>query len=185
VAFEARYGSHPMRIAGRPGSDSGAGVAAVGARGSSAPTSRGRIANEPLRAYGVNLWFVRSTPGRPDQVLHQPVLVINSNSGGTFAFAPVTVEAPDGPVVTRVSGSISINNGANGEQLVFVTERRVTPTASVATRDRAPDASGGSITTIPLPGPDDVVAFEMPPIRLSGRPELPDRFSVRVQVKPR
>jgi hypothetical protein len=29
------------------------------------------------------------------------------------------------------------------------------------------------------------VSFEMPPIRLPGGAELPDRFSVRVQIRPR
>jgi hypothetical protein len=36
-----------------------------------------------------------------------------------------------------------------------------------------------------MPGPEEVLSFEMPPIRLHGGVELPDRISVRLQIRPR
>jgi hypothetical protein len=44
--------------------------------------------------------------------------------------------------------------------------------------------TGTSTTTNPMPGPDDVLSFEMPSIRLlNGGPALPDQFAIRVRIR--
>ena len=165
VLFEAHYGSRPMAIIVRPGM-------AAGSR-------RERAVGESLRPYTMNLWFVRTAPGQPEEVLAQPVVVISKEAA--VAFAPLTLEAPEGPVVVRVTGSFDITKGSSGEELVFVAARTITP-ASGSPRDGAAQIQGTSKVTTPMPGPEEVLSFEMPPIRLHGGAELPDRLSVRVQI---
>ena len=36
-----------------------------------------------------------------------------------------------------------------------------------------------------MPGPEEVLSFEMPPITLNGQPVAPDQLSVRLKIKPR
>jgi hypothetical protein len=48
----------------------------------------------------------------------------------------------------------------------------------------APDPEGRASVTRPLPGPDDVLEFEMPPIALRGLPVPSDTFAVRLRLKP-
>ena len=178
MTFEARYGIHPMRAPLRGNAAPNAATSA----GSRTATPKWAGVTDAARMFEVNLWFVRSAPGRPDEVLHQRVLVFNK--GGTFRFAPVTVSAPDGSILVQVNGSYSITNNGNGDHLTFITERRAVWIPLQATRDQPPDVQGGSRTTIPLPGPDEVISLEMPPIRFNGRPALPDQFAIRVQVTP-
>ena len=104
-----------------------------------------------------------------------------------FAFAPVTIDTPRGAVIVQVTGSFGVTNGASGSpQLVFVTSRRATFTqADQAARDSVSDSQGSSRTTNPMPSPDEVLSFELPPLRMNGRPSVPDQFSVRVRIAPR
>lgn len=180
MTFEARYGIHPMRARLRGNAD---GNAARPRASQTAPPEWARAGAQWFkRAFQVNLWFVRSVAGKPDEVLAQPVLATIKT--GTFDFAPVRINVADGTIVVEVSGSFSIDNDGNGDRLTFVTERRAAWQPLQTNRDRTPDLHGGSRTTIPLPGPEEVVSFEMPPIRFSGRPALPDQFAVRVQIAP-
>ena len=178
VLFEAHYGSQPVavtvtandpgRAGGQPPSSEEGDAAAV--------TSR-------ARAYSVNLWFIGHRPGEPDQVIGHPVLVTTREA--SFAFAPVMSGGAGGNMRVLVKGSLEIRNGTNGAELVFNAQRRATPLGIGSVRDRRADIHGTSTLTMPLPGPEEVLSFEMPPIRLRGGAELPDRFSVRVQIAPR
>jgi hypothetical protein len=104
-----------------------------------------------------------------------------------FAFAPVTIDTPRGAVIVQVTGSFAVTSGASGSpQLVFVTNRRATFTqADDATRNSVADSQGSSRTTNPMPAPADVLSFELPPLRMSGLPGVPDQFSIRVRITPR
>jgi len=67
--------------------------------------------------------------------------------------------------------------------LIFSTARRVIPTSrGRSTRDAV--TLGTTRVTHRMPGPDEVLSFEMPPVKLSGQ-EAPDQFSVRVKITPR
>jgi hypothetical protein len=48
----------------------------------------------------------------------------------------------------------------------------------------APIVEGSTKTSVPMPGPDDVLSFEMPPLRVPGGAVVPDRLSIRVRVAP-
>lgn len=180
VLFEAHYGSRPLAVVVRANEPAGA-----IAGGKPTPSGGGNAAavTRRVRAYSVNLWFFHSAPGEPDQVISQPVLVTTRQA--SFAFPPVAIDGAGGKMRVFVTGSFEIRNGANGEELVFNAERRATPFSIEGLRDRPADIHGTSTLTMPLPRPEEVLSFEMPPIRLHGRAELPDRFSVRVQIRPR
>jgi hypothetical protein len=208
IDFEARYESR-QPVAGRTNHiyrpvGSGRGPAPMphggrtGAGGGVAPTSDSGI-REPVRVgisgtslgdthqlFDVSLWLVHSAPGKEDAITRQ--VLRTGRAGGTFTFAPIWVITPEGPVVIQVDGSLSVTSSPEaGEQLVFVANRRVsTDPHSAAPRDRRPDVQGTSRTAMPMPGPEDVLAFEMPPVRVQPRgTSLPDRFSVRLQIVPR
>jgi hypothetical protein len=135
--------------------------------------------------FDVSLWLVRSVAGKPDEVWHQTLLTGHNETA--FAFAPVSVETARGAVVLQVTGSVAVSNSAAGPQLQFETKRRATfPVTGNAPRDGGQDAQGGSRTTIPLPGPEEVLSFQLPPLPArSDRPAVPDQLSVRVRITPR
>jgi len=135
--------------------------------------------------FDVNLWLVRAVPGRPDDVTHS-LLRMNQN-GASFSFAPIAVTTSRGEAIVQVTGTLAVVQGTSGEeQLVFTTSRRVGLTApGQAPRDSAPDSSGTSRVINRMPGPEEVLSFEMPPITLNGRQAAPDQLSVRLKIAPR
>ncbi len=94
--------------------------------------------------YEVDLWLVRSLPGKPNDVNHS-VLRINE-SGGSFSFAPITVPMNSGSAAVFVGGLIRVVRNANGEdQLLFTTSRRVmTSGADVPPPGSRPDSVGST-----------------------------------------
>jgi hypothetical protein len=131
----------------------------------------------------VNLWLVHSAPGREDEVQHQESRA--THEGAAFAFAPVAIDGEGGPASVQVTGSFAVHtNSQTGDQsLIFMTSRRVTRGGDQP-RDGA-DVAGSSRIVKTMPGPDEVLSFEMPPMRgASGRPAPRDQFSVRVRIAP-
>jgi hypothetical protein len=53
-----------------------------------------------------------------------------------------------------------------------------------APRDRTAPADSGGVakTVLAIPGPDEVLSFEMPPIDAAGVPQMPDHFAIRVRL---
>jgi hypothetical protein len=137
------------------------------------------------RLFKVDLWLVHSVPGKPDDVGH--AVLTTTTDGGSFAFPPQTVTTTAGAAIAQVSGSFTIVKDSNGEdQLVFSMSRRIVPTSQGPTpRDMAPDVQGSTRVTNAMPGPDEVLSFEMPPIRIKGQLAAPDQFSVRLKIAPR
>ncbi len=201
VAFEARY--MPRRSVGvRGGVKSGVadGVATgagggSGGTGSSAgvsagPTARGASGagaggfsagrmSGLSRWMDVNLWLVRTAPGRREEAIHQVVRA--PQEGADFAFAPISIETPRGPIVVQVRGSFSVTDD---HKLIFVTNRSVRYAAQ-SSRDNAERVGNARIVSR-MPGPDDVLSFDMPAIPgLGGEPSPPDQLSVRVKITPR
>jgi hypothetical protein len=208
VGFEARYTPNaPAAIiaarkkAGSAASGAGGGIGSgggVGGGGGGASSASGD-ARHPISGSGggrhewvaagpnfdVSLWLVRSVAGKQDEVWHQTLRTGHDETA--FAFAPVTVETARGSVVLQVTGSVAVSNSAAGPQLRFETKRRATyPVTGNAPRDGGQDVQGGSRTTIPLPGPEEVLSFQLPPLPgRSDRPAVPDQLSVRVRITPR
>ena len=210
VAFEARYaprfwGLGPGVVGGGGGRAGGSGgssgsaavsvtrgsVARSGGFGTSVPVPQaGGGGGSMVSAAGsglfdVNLWLVRVVPGRPDEVNHATLRM--NESGASFSFAPIAVTTSRGEAIVQVTGTLAVVRGTSGEeQLVFSTSRRVGVTApGQAPRDSAPDSSGTSRIINRMPGPEEVLSFEMPPITLNGQQAAPDQLSVRLKIAPR
>lgn len=204
ASFEARYDRHPTRTglwrAARQHAPAEAasseadrapsgGSARVGARGKGSAASADAKPEwqrtTDFRLFAVDLWLIHSAPERPDEVLHQSLLT--TQDGAAFAFSPLTIDTATGPTIVQITGSFGVTAVPTGAQhLTFALNRRVTPARSnVPVRDTARAWSQGSRRTMALPQPDDVLAFEMPPVQVKGQAPLPDQFSVRVRIAPR
>jgi hypothetical protein len=203
ASFEVRYDESPTRVVGAGSGRASGGGTEKPRGGGVASSGGGRLiikprltatatnaasktsADLPAAFYDVNLWLVHSAPGRPDEVLHQALRA--PRLGAPFAFSPVTVDTPRGPMIVQVTGSLAIETGTSGEeQLVFVTNRRLTSTRfDAAVRDAPPASQGGSRTRTAMPKPDDVLSFEMPPLRVREQGAAPDQFAVRVRITAR
>jgi hypothetical protein len=136
------------------------------------------------RQFDVDLWLVRNAPGRKEEAVHQSLNGVRGSA--QFAFAPVSIETPRGNVNLQVTGLFRLTTDDLGaQQLVFITTRSVRfAPAGGSSRDTPPSMTGTSTTTNPMPGPDDVLAFEMPSIRMpNGGPALPDQFAIRVRIR--
>jgi hypothetical protein len=151
----------------------GAAVAGAGVRGGSVGT------------FDVDLWLVHGAPNRADEVLHETIRATPAAAG--FEFAPIQITTPQGALTVLVVGSVAVVSDATGaRQFVFATDRKVTFTPSNRpSRDQVPQAEGSTKITSPMPGPDDVLSFEMPPLRpVNGGPSVADHFAIRVRVTP-
>jgi hypothetical protein len=131
----------------------------------------------------VELWLVRSLPGMDDQTVYQALT--STREGAMFAFAPVSVATPEGSVGVQITGSFAIQGGPPGDRLVFMTSRRLSYSSTTAQpRDRAQEAEGAGRIVQPMPGPDDVLSFELPALGAGhGHSAIPDRFSIRVRIR--
>lgn len=194
VAFEARYTPRFFGMGQISGGSRG-GVARIGVTAADvivAPRASGGsgvngAASQPAAGatYDVDLWLVRSLPGKPNEVTHS-LLRIN-DLGGSFTFAPITVPTNTGSAVVFVGGHMRVVRSTNGgDQLLFTTSRRVmTSGADVPPPGSRPDSVGSTRIIERMPGPEEVLSFEMPPITVNGQPVAPDQLSVRLKIKPR
>lgn len=105
---------------------------------------------------------------------------------GAVRVPPVTVEAGKTIVNLQVTGMLRCAKDTTGtQQMIFTTSRNMKFSGGVASaRDPLPFVQGTSTTTNPMPGPEDVLSFELPPVRVpGGGPSIPDQFSIRVRVR--
>jgi hypothetical protein len=213
IGFEARYGSGLGRWVpgggargggggigtggGRPGAGSGGGGATirsgagVGA-GTGGGSDSGRAVHMPKvgsaessdsRQFAVDLWLVRNAPGRKEEAVHQALNGVRGSA--QFAFAPVSIETARGTVNLQVTGLLRVTTDESGaRQLVFITTRSVRfAPAGGSNRDTPPSMTGTSTTANPMPGPDDVLSFEMPPLPVPNGGAVPDQFEIRVRIR--
>lgn len=123
-----------------------------------------------------DLWLVHSAPDRKDEVIHQ--LVRAPQEGADFAFAPISIATPRGPVVVQVSGSFGVADA----HLTFVASRSVKYLFQSG-RNGVPDIQGSGRTVNALPESGDVLSFEMPPIPSApGGAPLPNQLALRVRI---
>jgi hypothetical protein len=132
----------------------------------------------------VELWLVRSVPGMEDQTFYETLHA--TREGAMFAFAPVPVKTREGTVGVQVTGSFSVQGGAGGDRLIFVIDRRLSYSGMTAQpRDRPREAGRSGRITRPMPGPDEVLSFELPALEAEmGHSAIPDQFSIRVRIRP-
>jgi hypothetical protein len=159
-------------------SGAGAGTSVV-----TPPETNGRVGGFLRQA---ELWLVHSAPGKDDEVLQTSTVA--HTGGGDFAFPPVTIQTKTGTTNVRVTGTLELGVDADGQpRFVFGATRRVMFTPSTrAPRDRTAPADSGGVanTVLAIPGPDEVLSFEMPPIDAAGVPQMPDHFAIRVRLSP-
>jgi hypothetical protein len=157
------------------GAATGGGTGSGGAAGSGGGTGTGSAG---VALYDVDLWLVQTPASAAERVTHATMRL--DRTGGSLQFGPVTVTTPQGTATVQVRVSIALPNGdAAAPQVAFTTSRSVLFTPS-GRPPRDPLASSGT-TTSALPGPNEVLSFEMPPITIPGGPSIDERFSVRVR----
>ena len=161
------------RIFRMPPNASGISRTAIARAGEPAPTT--------LMA---DLWLVRSVPGQPDETLHvtAPVIQIPVR----FAFTPLVMQADGGEATVQVEGTVELGMSPGGEpRFFFSAGRRV---GFIATnrpaRDGASTNESSTKTSVRVPGPDEVISFELPPVQVPGGGEVPERLSIRVRLTP-
>jgi hypothetical protein len=165
---------------GAPAAGSGGGGAGRSAYGSRALAGQ---ATDP-DSLKVELWLVRSVPGQEDQTIYQALNA--TREGAMFAFAPVSVKTPEGAIGVQVTGSFSIGGDSGQGRLVFMINRRLSYSWDGAQAgDRSKDGGGSGRILRELPGPDEVLSFELPALDAgNGHSAVPDRFSVRARIRP-
>jgi hypothetical protein len=159
----------------------GGGMVMATARGAD-----GRAAGSLLLMQSAELWLVHSAPDKDDEVLQTSTIA--RSGGGDFAFAPVAIQTKTGAVAVRITGTLELGLDLEGRpRFVFGATRRVMFTPSTrAPRDRTASVDSGGVanTILPVPSPDEVLSFEMPPIDAAGVPQVPDHFAIRVRLSP-
>ena len=162
------------------GAGAGSGGGAVG-RGRASVAMRG-VGDPAIEKLTADLWLVRSTPGRADETRHVTSQVIAVPL--KYAFAPLAISTKAGTLNVVVAGTVEVGLSPEGEpRFHFTAARNMTwsATAQPAT-DTWAVAEGSTKTTVALPGSDEVLSFEMPPLRAPDGAVLADRLSVRVRV---
>lgn len=137
------------------------------------------------RVHFADLWLVRSAPGRADETTHITSSVLSFPAA--FAFPPFSFQSAEGTATIQVNGTVESGLSPDGRPTLFFSAgRRVAFSPSAQpTRDNAPTTEASTKTSVPMPGPDDVIAFELPPLRLPGGGTLPEQLSIRIRVTSR
>jgi hypothetical protein len=172
------------RVGGAVGGGGGGGVANFGG-GSTGGVAAVRVGSgSGPRFLSADLWLVRSAAGQADQTSHLTADV--APFPRSFVFAPISVRTSAGVLTVTVQGTVETGQTPDGEHhLFFSANRTVTfAPANGPVRDSAPIVEGSTKTSVPMPGPDDVLSFEMPPLRVPGGAVVPDQLSIRVRVAP-
>lgn len=131
-----------------------------------------------------DLWLVRSVPGQPDQTQHITSMVVAMPR--EFRFKPVSVASRGGVTEVNFSGAIEAGLSREGQRQLFFSANRTATfrSTTLPARDVAPVAESGARTAVPVPTADEVLSFELPPLKVS-EATFPDRFSIRVRITPR
>jgi hypothetical protein len=206
IAFEARFGARPgwMAVPGlgplkespgvtigrgggiASGAGSGTGVGARAGGGGGRVAALPRVAGESVE-FSADVWLVRTdtsrAPEKPEFNLQG--LVLQKVRGTVpFAFTPFTIETPAGPIGVQITGSVQVTTERGPAELVFTAIRDVKYATGDTNRDSTRSSTGSSTTRNPMPGPEEVLSFEMPPIRVpNSTATLPEQYSVRVRVR--
>lgn len=204
IGFEARFGPRPgwMTVPGRgplkespavtimrgggassgAGSGSGFGARSGGGAARVGPTPSDTTAS---REFSAELFLVRTdprTPEKPEFNLQGRILKVQGLS--PFDFAPFVIDGPAGPITVHINGSLRVATERGARQLVFTTIRNIRYATGGPNGDSTAISTGANTTRTPLPGPEDVLSFELPPIRVANSTAaLPDHYEVRVRIR--
>ena len=157
-------------------------VKSTGAGGGGGSFGMEKVGHPALERLTADLWLVRSTPGRADETFHVTAQVIPMPTA--YAFAPISLQTSTGTVNVKVQGTVEAGLSAEGERKFhFTAGRTITSVTSTRpVRDGQPVVEGSTKTTVGMPGPEEVLSFEMPSLRTADGVTLPDRLSIRVRL---
>ena len=199
LGFEARYEPRLTPAWGAMVRGGGAGGGAASATGGSVrtgPASSGggrtgvgspaRQGTGTIRGRAdlldVTLWLVRTSLGADEEVRQQSLR--STVDGAMFAFPPVTIDVTGGQATVQVNGSYSID--LDRRKMTFSLNRLLAfrPSSPGPHQTTVQHTKGEAKTVIDMPGPDDIVEFTLPSSGVSVGPGGPDKFSVRVRIRP-
>jgi hypothetical protein len=128
------------------------------------------------------LWLVHASSNTTDETRRTTAGL--GSSGHQFTFAPLLLQTSTGTVTVTVQGIIESGMSTEGqEQFHFSANRTVTyAPAGRPVRDVRLGVESSTKITMPMPGPTDVLSFELPPLTIPGGSVLPDRLSIRVRL---
>jgi hypothetical protein len=103
-----------------------------------------------------DLWLVQRMPSGVEQVNHQTIRL--DRAGGSFSFAPVKVSGERGEVDVEIGGAFRRFRAPVGGEYLYLSLTR-----AISGESMPPGGyRGGTGTMIPLPGPAEVLSFEIP-----------------------
>ena len=199
IGFEARFGPRPGFMVGPGGAlsespavtlmrDGGAvGVSGGSSSASANGNSRGsRDSAGSAKTGGVSkpftadLWLVKTDRAHPDsREFNMQGLVVNVQGTTEFAFSPFVIDTSAGPANIQVSGVLRSVNEEGSVQLVCILARTIRYSTNDATRNASAGVTGTSTTRNPMPGPADVLSFELPSITVPNTTTtIPEQYSV-------
>ncbi len=179
VGAEARGGGGVVNAVGASAAGIGGGTSPVGSGAVARPNTAGR----PVYPT-VDLWLVHQAAGQAEQSERQRTEVTPFARATTFA--PFRIVTSAGVITVTVECYVEDGRTQAGEPRLFVSaSRKVTfsPSGGQA-RDVRPVVEGSIRTAVEKPGPDDVLAFELPGIQYPGAPPVSDKFSIRLRLVP-
>jgi hypothetical protein len=121
----------------------------------------------------LEIWLVHVPPGGGEAV--QRVAMLGMPGGAAFEFPRV----PVGPASVGIGGQVEVVTDVTGARVL-----RLTFSRTVFGADGRSAESGGR-RTMRMPGPEEVVSFELPPATERERPVLGGhQFQIRLRVGP-
>jgi hypothetical protein len=142
-----------------------------GASTGSAGSVRTLLRPIPAASYDVELWLIHTAADGPPETWH--IAGHLDPLGQVSEFSPVAVQTTHGIGTVSVAAMIRPMMTAEGLTVLLATIARVLSSG---------EGSGVTDKVIPMPGPADVVSFEMPSRGTSSDPIV--QFSLRVRVTP-
>jgi hypothetical protein len=184
--IESRGGATGARVgSGRGGAGGFGGSGASGAVGSGGSSFRNYqalvelVPTQPM----ADLWLVHAVPGAGGRTLHARVAQVYQFPRA-FTFAPLTIHTPSGVLTVLVQGTVETTLTREGEPRLSFSAQRSVAFAPVgrAARDTPPVTEGSTKTAVPIPTANEVLSFEMPPLKTPGGATLPDLLSIRLRL---
>jgi len=205
IGFEARFGPRPGFMVGPGGALSespavtimrdGGGAGLLGPAAAPVSTKSRGDSDSPAGAktggatkpFTADLWLVRTDRAHPERAeFNMQGLVVNVRGTDEFAFSPFAIDTSAGPANIQVSGVLRSVNEEGSVQLVCILARTIRYATNDATRNASASVTGTSTTRNPMPGPDDVLSFELPPITVPNTSAtVPEQYSVRLRIRSR